>query len=138
MKRREFLKCMAVTVAAAGLPVSTFAGIYSPIAKAAAQEHFKGFELGKDIELKELGIKYIKDGNNKEYKVLEYQLRKRYVGHEDLVANCEIDKALIDIVPDPQSFIKSELQVFVEAMRQEAINMNSGISNSLKTGRKHD
>lgn len=122
MKRREFLKCMAVTVAAAGLPLSTLTGLYSPIAHVAAQEHFKGFELGKDIELEELGIKYIKDGSNKEYKVLAYRLRKRYRGTEDLVANCEIDKVLIDIVPDPQSFIKNELQAFVEAMRMEAIN----------------
>ena len=117
MKRREFLKCMAVTVAAAGLPVSTLTGLYSPIAKVEAQEHFKGFELGKDIELEELGIE-----DKGDYKVFVYQLRKRYEGPEDLIANYEIDKALIDIVPDPQSFIKNELQAFVEAMKQEAIN----------------
>lgn len=115
MKRREFLKALAITLAAPSVTIKTLTGIYEIVPHTEAQKHVKGFELGKDIEITEMGLEY--RGN---YKVLTYQLRKRYAVGEDLFAYCEIDKGLIDVVPDPQAFITQELEAFVEAMIMEA------------------
>lgn len=120
IKRREFLKGLAVMIAAPiVMKTEVLTGLYSVIPHAEALEHFNGFELGKDIELIELGVS--RAGIDREYEVLVYQLKKKCRGG-DLEAYCEIDKALIDMVPNPRDFIRSELMNFVEEMRQEYKN----------------
>ena len=122
MIRREFLKGLAVMIAAPTLmKTEAFAGLYGVIPRAKALEHFNEFKLGRDIELTELGVNYVKDNDDRIYEVLSYQLKKKCRGR-DLEAHCEIDKALIDIAPNPQYFIRDELMNLVEAMRQEYKN----------------